>query len=109
MNDRNDPDGQPSREEDRRRRRLIDQSLAQLGKTWATGWVADLLRANRNIEGGWPGRLAEARALVQRELPKQLAAQGLAPPSAGELASAPSTLNEHARAEWLQNGKSRVK
>jgi hypothetical protein len=101
----NEPSVTRSRDEDRPRQRVIEQCLAALGRTWATSWCLEMATASRSIEGGWPGRLAEARSLAQRELTRELAARGMAPPSPSELASAPVTVNNHARKEWLQASK----
>lgn len=95
----------PSRDDAPRREHLIQQCLLTLGKAWASSYFLEVSQANRSTAGGWPGRLAEARALVLRELTSQLADRGMDPPSASELASAPSTLNEHARCEWARAGK----
>jgi hypothetical protein len=105
MSKTNDSDEPRSPNDGRRRQQLIDQCLATLGNSWASTWFEEMSQTRRGIEGGWPGRLGEARTLVLRELPKQLAAQGLAPPSASELASAPTTVNDHARTAWLQASK----
>jgi hypothetical protein len=101
-----DGSGEPlSRGESRRRAHHIDRFLVALGTTWASTYLQELSHASRNIEGGWPGRLAEARSLVLRELPRELAARGMAAPSARELEDAPGRVNEHARSEWLRVGK----
>ncbi len=80
----------------------MEQFLAGLGKSWAASMLQEMSTDRRSIEGGWPGRLAEARALTVRELTRQLSTRGMGPPSADELASAPATVNDHARKEWLQ-------
>lgn len=105
MSDSEQASASRSPEAGQRRELAIEHSLAALGKSWASSYFQEIAQANRSIAGGWPGRLAEARALVLRELTRALAAQGLAPPSASELARAPSALNEHARSEWLRAGK----
>jgi hypothetical protein len=104
MNKTNE-DGAAVRDDNRRRQRLIEQCLAALGKAWASRWFQEMSLDSRSIEGGWPGRLGEARTLALRELTNELTARGMAPPSASELAGAPGTVNEHARQEWLRAGK----
>ena len=104
MNKTDEP-GARSREDGRRRQHLIQQCLAALGRTWASSWCQEMSMNHRSIEGGWPGRLAEARTLALRELTRELVAQGMAPPSPSELADAPATVNDHARKEWLQASK----
>ena len=94
-------------DDSRRRQDLIARCLAALGKAWASSWFEEMSLASRSIEGGWPGRLGEARTLALRELTRELATQGLAPPSPSELASAPSTVNDHARKAWLHAIKTR--
>jgi len=89
-------------EDEPRRSQLLGQCMTLAGKTWAAALVEEMSKARRSVEGGWPGTIAEARTLAQRELTRQLASRGLAPPSAGELASAAATVNEHARKEWQQ-------
>ena len=91
--------------ESRRREQLIERFLVGLGNTWASTYSQKMSQANRNVEGGWPGTLAEARALVFRELATELAARDMAAPSARELAASAASVNEHARAEWLRIGK----
>lgn len=81
---------------------LVAHCLAELGKTWAETFVLEMAKAQRRIEGGWPGRLAEARMLAVRELAQELATRGFAPPTAAEFAPAPGVVNEHARKEWLR-------
>lgn len=89
----------------KRRQQLIEQCLATLGRAWAASCCQEMSLARRNIEGGWPGRLAEAKTLVMRELARELGEQGMAPPSPSELVDAPATVNEHARNAWLQTSK----
>ena len=36
----------------------------ELGQRWFRTVVADLERADRDLEGGWPGTLSDARRLV---------------------------------------------
>ena len=100
-----EPDEPLARGESRRREHLIEGFLATLCSSWVSACFQELSQAKRNIEGGWPGRLAEARALVLRELPKELAAKGLAAPSATELVDAAVAVNDYARSEWLRVGK----
>lgn len=91
----------PSAPEDARRRlELIEQCLAAAGQTWAADYMHEMSTARRRIEGGWPGRLAEARALALRDLTLQLAARGMAGPSSDELSRAPAIVNDHARQHW---------
>jgi hypothetical protein len=94
-----------SRDETRRRQQLIQRCLAALGTSWASSSCQEMVKANRSIEGGWPGRMEEARTLVQRELTRELAAQGMAPPKPSELAGAPAIVYDHARRGWLQASK----
>jgi hypothetical protein len=105
MNKTNEPAVHGPRDDNRRRQRLIEQCLAALGRAWASRWFQEMSLDSRSIEGGWPGRLGEARTLALRELTTELAAKGMAPPSASELADASGTVNEHARQEWLRASK----
>jgi hypothetical protein len=89
-----------SREHAAWRRQVIEQCLAVIGQTWAAEYVHHMATASRRVEGGWPGRLAEARTLAHRGLTQQLAEGGLGPPSADEMNRAASTVNEHARQRW---------
>ncbi len=89
------------------REQLVQELLLVLGRSWGARYFQELEQAERCTAGGWPGRLAEARALALRELPRQLAERGLTPASSDELASAPSIVNEHARNEWARAGKAR--
>jgi hypothetical protein len=88
------------REHARRRHDFIERCLALVGQTWAGDYVHEISTACRRIEGGWPGRLAEARALALRDLTLQLAARGMRGPSTDELTRAPAIVNDHARQHW---------
>jgi hypothetical protein len=52
-----------SNEYDARRLLLRDIAL-DVGKRWFDRWRAQLVGEGRCIEGGWPGTIKEARALV---------------------------------------------
>jgi hypothetical protein len=98
---KHDEASDPSAREDARRRLdLIEQCLAAVAETWAADYVHQISTARRRIEGGWPGRLAEARALALRDLTRQLAARGMRGPSSDELTRAPAIVNDHARQHW---------
>jgi len=96
----NEPNEPGSREHARQRLELIERCLAAVGQTWAADYIHQMSAAGRRIEGGWPGRLAEARALALRDLTRQLAARAMPPPSADELNRAPAIVNDHARQHW---------
>lgn len=92
--------GVGSGDRDLRRLEAIEQCLAAVGQTWAVNYIREMSTASRRIEGGWPGRLAEAKALALRDLTPQLAARGLSGPSSEELSRAPAVINDHARQRW---------
>lgn len=51
----------------------LEPIATAIGRMWATEVVARLRSADRDIEGGWPGTLAEARARIRAELRRPLA------------------------------------
>jgi len=96
------PTDSNSRHDAQKRCRLIEQCLAAAGQTWAADYIEEMSTARRPVQGGWPGRLAEARALALRDLVRHLAASGMAAPSAEELTQAPAIVNDHARQQWAR-------
>lgn len=42
---------------------------AAIGEAWADTYVGDLRASERDVVGGWPGTLREARRLVLARLP----------------------------------------
>ena len=84
------------------RQSLLVEAPAALGAAWAHGLCAGMQREGRSIEGGWPGTVVEARAMVLGHLVRELARRGMAPPSTAELTSATEITYDRARRHWLE-------
>ena len=51
----------------------LEPLATAIGRTWALEVLQRLRSADRDIEGGWPGTLGEARARIRAELRRPLA------------------------------------
>jgi hypothetical protein len=96
------PTDSNSRHDPQERCKIIEQCLAAVGQTWAAEYINEMSTDHRPVQGGWPGRLAEARALALRDLVQHLAARGMPAPSPDELTRAPAIVNDHARQQWAR-------
>jgi hypothetical protein len=86
---------------------LSCEALA-IGATWAKGWCADMQREHRPVEGGWPGTVDEARALVKDLIHPKLAANGPPTLTEDELLLATRGVYEQAKREWLVAKRTRA-
>ena len=84
-----------------RRSTIVRAAPATVGAEWAKELCATLARDGRAVEGGWPGTIIEARALVVRHLCMQLEARDMRPLSKEEVVTAAAATYECARATWL--------
>ena len=74
----------------------LDAIAAATGRAWACGIVGDLRAQAREVNGGWPGTLREARGQVQ----VALAARRTPPLSTERLAALARATYASARAAW---------
>jgi len=51
----------------------LEPIATAIGRTWVLEVLEGLRSSDRDIEGGWPGTLGEARARVRAELRRPLA------------------------------------
>jgi hypothetical protein len=83
------------------RRTLLRDTALELGRRWFASWRDDLLREGRVVEGGFPGRLAEARALVAAAVGPVLAKHRLAAATDEELGWTVHATYDEAKRAWL--------
>jgi hypothetical protein len=80
---------------------IVTECVRVLAAAWVASLRETLLRDHRAIEGGWPGTVGEARALVIHRLVPELAKRGLSVPSPEGLAQASHETYVTARRAWL--------
>jgi hypothetical protein len=80
---------------------IVDDCVRVVAEEWVASWRETLRRDGRVAEGGWPGTVGEARALVMQRLVPTLAKLGLSAPSAETLARASRETYAAARRAWL--------
>ena len=83
------------------RQNLLRDTAVDLGRRWFASWRDDLLREGRVVEGGFPGRLAEARALVAASVGPAFAKRRLAAVTDEELGWAVHATYDEAKRAWL--------
>jgi len=83
------------------RRSLLQDTALDLGRRWFASWRDDLLREGRVVEGGFPGRLAEARALVAASVGPAFAKKRLSAVTDEELGWAAHAAYDEAKRTWL--------
>jgi hypothetical protein len=83
------------------RRTLLKETAEIVGQRWFATWRADLLKEGRHIEGGWPGTMPEARALVAAPLASAFTQRRLIAVSNEELVFAARAAYDEARRAWL--------
>jgi hypothetical protein len=72
-----------------------------VGGAWVKSLCTALAEQGREVAGGWPGTIVEARALIDRHLHVELGKCGLRHASSAELALAAEATYARARSEWL--------
>jgi hypothetical protein len=90
----------------RDRASLLHETAVGVGRQWFHDRCADLGRQRRRIEGGWPGTLTEARALVRPALTLALSRTPMPLATAGEVTMATRTTYDEARRAWLASRES---
>jgi hypothetical protein len=87
------------------RRAFIDETATALGRRWAEGRRAELLREGRPAAGGWPGTLREARGCVEREFPRELQGHRMPAITTKEREIAARATYASARSEWRRRAE----
>jgi hypothetical protein len=72
-----------------------------LGASWARALLERTRDEGRPVDGGWPGTLPEARALVSTQLNRELSERAMPVLSASELSAAVTTTYSRAKRDWL--------
>lgn len=80
---------------------LLHETAVGVGQRWFQERCENLGREHRRIEGGWPGTVTEARALVGVALTSALGGAVMALATSGELSRAARTTYAEARRAWL--------
>lgn len=83
------------------RRNLLRETAAVVGQRWFATWREDLQREGRHIEGGWPGTMPEARALIAAPLASAFTQRRMLAVNNEELIWAARTAYDEARRAWL--------
>lgn len=83
-----------------RERFLADHSLA-LGDAWVEHVKLDLRHEKREVTGGWPGTLREARARAYAHFTDDATIERHGVLTHDELEHAVRAVYDHARARWL--------
>jgi hypothetical protein len=90
--------GPPRRGEEARRADL-DRAVVTIGEAWAIRSQRELRAQGREVAGGWPGTMTEARAVTLAYFASP-AGHALTPLSREELEHVARAANAHARAVW---------
>jgi hypothetical protein len=85
------------------RRLLLRDTALDIGRRWFATWRDDLLREGRVVEGGFPGRLAEARALVAASVGPAFAKRRLSAVTDEEIGWAVHATYDEAKRAWLSS------
>jgi hypothetical protein len=83
------------------RRNLLKVTAEVVGQRWFATWREDLLRDGRHIEGGWPGTIPEARALIAAPLAVAFTQRRMVAVTNEELTWAARATYDEARRAWL--------
>ena len=86
------------------REELTVLSLA-IGDAWVEHVKLDLRHENREVAGGWPGTMREARARAYAHFTDGAAVERHGVLTRDELEHAVRAVYEHARARWLQSAR----
>lgn len=103
---RSSPSGLPAargreRTEETREALLADAPTA-VGTRWSDARLDELRREHREVTGGWPGTVSEARGRTQMYLDRELAARRLPALTHDELVRVASATYQTARRLWLR-------
>jgi len=80
---------------------ILRAAPAAVGAAWARDVSARLAAEGRSVEGGWPGTIVEARALISGRLRAELVGRDLHQASSEELVAAAARTYDEARSAWL--------
>ena len=89
----------PRRGSDEARRAELDAATAAIAEAWALRAQRELRAQGREVAGGWPGTMTEARAVTLAYF-SSAAGASLAPLTREELEHAARAANARARAVW---------
>jgi hypothetical protein len=89
----------PRRGSEEARRAELDAATAKIAEAWALRAQRDLKAQGREVAGGWPGTMTEARAVTLAYF-ASAAGASLAPLTREELEHAARSANARARAVW---------
>lgn len=84
-----------------KREAILRAAPAAVGAAWARSVSGKLASEGRSVEGGWPGTIVEARALISGRLRVELVGRDLRQASNEELVAAAARTYEEARSAWL--------
>jgi len=86
---------------------VLRSTPSAAGAAWARAQLDQLRAEGRSIEGGWPGTVGEARALISAQLRQELAGRALPLPNLEEMKAATEATYDRARADWLHAAQGR--
>ncbi len=87
------------------RETLVLDCATRLGANWARALVDATWQDQREVAGGFPGTIPEARARVAAYLRDELTRRGLSPLEPSELSRAVKAAYANARRDWLNVGR----
>lgn len=86
------------------RRAFLDENSASVGTDWSVALRSSLKSQGRAAAGGFPGTMSEARAYVNRSLPRALSSAAMPVLSSDEREWSARIVYASARKDWLANG-----
>jgi len=86
----------------RERRNILIEQPQVLGASWAKGWFETMLSEGRQVSGGWPGTIPEARSRAQSHCDRELSLRGLPLLTQEELRTVAAATYERAKRDWLE-------
>ena len=84
------------------RRDVLEQAALDTAKAWADSRIDQIRAEGREVAGGWPGTLSEARHYLRASL----ARKGVSLVTHDELEQAARATYARARSTWLANAES---
>jgi hypothetical protein len=84
------------------RRELLAQVPLELGSTWAATLCDSVRKEGRDVAGGWPGTVLEARGRIWQHVNAELARRGFGALTEAELVQATDSAYAHAKKAWLE-------
>ena len=82
------------------RGKVLEQAALDAARSWAQAYCAELVRAGRRVEGGWPGTIREARAQAAMEGERVLRKESMAKLTHEELDRLARMTFDEARRCW---------